>query len=232
MALAEGVRLVEELLQAGLPCKGAVISPTLESTSRGADLVMALRAAGTPLETVTDQEIQSLAATENPQGVVVVFTPARLELSTIEPEPGRPVLLLDGVQDPGNVGTILRTSLAFGAAGVVALPGTADLLNPKTLRASMGASFRLPALHASQADTLEWLQQRGLPLWVAGSGGTAIGEGPERGLLALVLGNEAAGVSPDLFARADRLVTIPIRPEVESLNVAIAAGILLYQVTR
>ena len=144
LALAEGVRLVEEALAAGVPIRGAVVSPALEATRRGEALKGALVAAGVKLETVDDRALGELADTEHPQGVVAVIEPREWFLDDIALEPRSAVLVLDAVQDPGNVGTMLRTALALGAAGVVALPGTADLSNPKVIRGSMGALLPAP----------------------------------------------------------------------------------------
>ncbi|HEU5357482.1 MAG TPA: RNA methyltransferase [Gemmatimonadales bacterium] len=233
LALAEGIRLVEEALAAGVAIKGAAIAPALEGTARGQALKAALTARSVPLEVVTDAELVGLADTEHPQGVVAVASPRVWSLADIHVTPGHPVLVLDGVQDPGNVGTIARTALALGAAGLVALPGTADLLNPKALRGSMGALFRLPAVHAADAECLDWLTAGGVALWVTDANGEDIRRiGPPTAPVALVLGNEGAGIRADLLAAGMRRVSIPIAQEAESLNVAVAAGILLHEVTR
>lgn len=228
LALAEGVRLVEEMLAAGVACKGAAVAPALDATPRGAALHAALRERGVAVESVPDAELAALAATEHPQGVVAVYAPRVWALDDIPAESGHPVVLLDGVQDPGNVGTIARTAHALGAAGLVALPGTADLSNPKVVRGAMGALFRLPHCAADDDAVAGWLQQRGATVWVTAMGGEPVGTAPATEPLALVLGNEGAGVSPAWMARAHATVSIPIRPGAESLNVAVAAGIMLH----
>jgi TrmH family RNA methyltransferase len=227
LALAEGVRLVEEMLAAAAPCKGAVVSPALETTPRGAALLAALEAHGVPLERASDQELTVIAATDHPQGVLAVYQPRDWSLDELAPGPRRPLVVLDGVQDPGNVGTIARTALAFGASGLIALPGTVDLANPKVVRGAAGALFRLPNLHADQVAVLDWLRRSGVPLWATDMHGEPLGAAPESPV-ALVLGNEGAGMQGDLLAAASHRVLIPIRAEAESLNVAIAAGILLH----
>lgn len=235
LALAEGVRLVEEALAAGLPVRGVAISPALEATTRGQALKSALERRGMALEPVSDAELEQLADTEHPQGVVAVIEPRRWTLGDIAAAPGSPVLVLDGVQDPGNVGTILRSALGLGAAGVIALKGTAELTNPKVVRGSMGALFRLPAVAAEGAGYLAWAGERGIETWVTAAGGTPIEPGEARGHpapIGLVLGNEGAGVSPALEAAASRRVAIRLAPGAESLNVAVAAGILLREVAR
>jgi TrmH family RNA methyltransferase len=232
LALAEGVRLVEEALAAGVPLRGAAVSPALEASGRGQALKRALLEGGVRLEELSERDLAALAATEQPQGVVAVIEPRRWALADVASD--RPVLVLDGVQDPGNVGTMLRTALGLGAAGVVALPGTAELTNPKVVRSAMGALFRLPSVAVGVEELLAWARERGAELWVAEADGAPIDEAgaTARGAVLLVVGNEGAGVSPALEAAAARRVAIPLAPGAESLNVGVAAGILLYEVLR
>jgi TrmH family RNA methyltransferase len=231
LALAEGVRLVEEMLAADAPCKGAVIAPALLLTPRGLALPSALVEHGVAITEVSDEELVELAATEHPQGIVAVYAPREWTFDNITAAPNRPIIVLDGVQDPGNVGTIARTALAFGAAGLIALPGTVDLANPKVVRAAMGALFRLPALHCDIAPLITWLGNTDVALWATAVDGETLGGAPPDPI-AIALGNEGAGLSAELLAHAARRVSIPIHPVAESLNVAAAAAILLYQVTR
>jgi len=232
LVLLEGVRLVEEALSAGVGLRGAVVSPALEATPRGAALKAALQPAVARIEELGEREFQALAATEHPQGVIVVAEPPAWTLAQLPVSPTATVLVLDGVQDPGNVGTMVRTSLGLGAAGVIALPGTADLANPKLLRATMGAIFRLPCVAAADAELDDWLARNRVALWVGDSTGAPLAGRGGAGPLAVAVGNEGAGSRPELLARADRRVAIPLAPGAESLNVAVAAGILLWEVTR
>jgi TrmH family RNA methyltransferase len=235
LALAEGIRLVEEALAAGTPVHGAAISPALEGTPRGQALKHALAQQGVRIVEVAPAELDGLADTEHPQGVVAVVEPRVWSLADIPTPTGAVVLVLDAVQDPGNVGTMLRTALGLGAAGVVALKGTAELANPKVLRGSMGAAFRLPAVAAEGGALLAWADERGAEIWVAAADGdpvTGPGTRASRGPVALVVGNEGAGVSPAIAAAARRRIGIPLAPGAESLNVAVAAGILLHEVMR
>jgi TrmH family RNA methyltransferase len=237
LALAEGVRLLEEALGAGITVTGAAIGPALEATERGRALKAALTARGVPLEPVDDREIEKLADTDHPQGIVAVIEPKAWSLKDITQSavrsPQSAVLVLDGIQDPGNLGTILRSALALGAAGVIALPGSADLLNPKVLRGSMGAAFKLPNLHATDADFGEWVASAKATVWTTAMDGADIRNARRpTGPLALLLGNEGAGVRPELALRAATSVTIPIAAGAESLNVAAAAAILLWECSR
>ncbi len=236
LALAEGVRLVEEALVTAITVRGAAVSPALEGTIRGKALKAALLEKGVRVEEVSDRELDDLTDTEHPQGIVAVIQPKQWTLADIRLLPGATTLVLDGVQDPGNVGTMLRTALGLGAAGLVALKGTADLTNPKVIRGGMGASFRLPAVPATPEELVAWARLQRAQVWVADMAGESPGRlpqrTPQRPPILLVVGNEGAGVSPIIDAAADRRIGISLAPGAESLNVAVAAGILLHEVTR
>ena len=236
LALAEGIRLVEEALATAITVRGAAVSPALEATIRGKALKAALLGKGVRVEEVGDQELDELTDTEHPQGIVAVIEPKQWTLADIRLLPGGTILVLDGVQDPGNVGTMLRTAQGLGAAGLVALKGTADLTNPKVIRGGMGASFRLPAVPATPEELVAWARLQRGQIWVADVKGELPGRlpqrTPQRPPILLVVGNEGAGVSPIIDAAADRRIGISLAPGAESLNVAVAAGILLHEVTR
>lgn len=230
LTLAEGVRLVEEAVGASGTIESVVYSPALEKNERGQALLASLTAAGIEVEKVPDAELDRLADTQHPQGIIAVVRAPRWALKDIKVKMG-PVLVLDGVQDPGNTGTILRTALGLGAAGIIALPGTVEVTNPKVLRGSMGAVFRLPWVSLSAEELLSWAMTQKVTLLTAAVDGEPITAMPVKSPVAIVLGNEGAGLSPAL-ARAGTPVSIPIHQGTESLNVAVAAGILLYEVTR
>lgn len=230
LALAEGIRLVEEALAARIAIRHVLASPGLEASPRGQRLQARLTRAGLAVETVSAKQFDTLAATEQPQGVLAVIELPRWTLAQVQVAPRAPALVLDAVQDPGNVGTMIRTASGLGAAGVLALPGTAELGNPKTLRATMGAAFRHPFVSLEEAAFRRWAETGKIKVLLAepGHGFPPSGLGP----LALVVGNEGAGVRASLASWAAGRIGIPLRPGVESLNVAVAAGILLFEVTR
>jgi len=232
LTVAEGVRLVEEALAAGLPLHGVLVSASFGASDRGAALLGDLAGRAVPLEEVPDRLFGELADTETPQGVLAVIEVPSWTLADVHPGPRAPVLVLDAVQDPGNVGTLLRTAFALGAAGAVLLKGSADLTNPKVIRSAMGASFRLPAASAEPAEFVSWCRAADVQVWASAADGAPLTRSvaPER--LALVVGNEGAGVRPELRELAIRQVAIPLARGAESLNVAVAAGVLLYEVTR
>lgn len=229
--LAEGVRVVEELLASPIVPRFAVVSSSIVDTERGVALREALDGR-TELFEVTDGHLRRLAATETPQGVLVVAEEPSAELGSFEPEPRSTLLVLDAVQDPGNFGTLARTAAALGVGAVVTLPGTVDPWNPKSVRAAAGATFRLPVLGADWPMLSRWLRDAGYVVYASDAGGADVA-GLERGeRAALVVGNEGAGVSPEVAAGCDVVVAVPIRGAVESLNVAAATAILLWELTR
>jgi TrmH family RNA methyltransferase len=227
LCLAEGIRLVEEAVAAKVEIKAALVGPTLDSHERGRALKAAL-AARTSLTETTDHQLAKLAATEHPQGVLVVLGWRGWTLDQIVINQDAVVVILDAVQDPGNVGTIARTAWGLGAAGVIALPGTAELSNPKTMRASMGAMFRLPTVSADLESVGPWVAHHHLTVVTTGSRGAPLRKARLPRPMALVLGNEGAGVQTPLGEGPRVEVAVPLAPGVESLNVAVAAGILLY----
>jgi TrmH family RNA methyltransferase len=230
--VAEGVRTVEELLASGLACDGVLVSPSLDATPRGVALREHLRRRDVPVMDVTEAEFSSAADTESPQGVLAVAPVPERSLDGLELRPSDRIVVLDGVQDPGNVGTILRTAAALGAGAVLGLPGTVDLWNAKVVRSAMGALFVRPAVSCTWAELDRFRAAQGIALWGADAGGDPVESAPVRDALparlALAVGNEGSGLSAELRARADRIVSLPIAPDVESLNVAVATGILLY----
>ena len=232
--IVEGIRTSEELLDSSLRVRGALVSPVLDATPRGAELRDRIAAADIPLLELSEADFASAADTEAPQGVLLVAEqPVRslTDLGGQLPADELRLLVLDGVQDPGNVGTILRSAAALGAAAVVALPGTVDLWSAKVVRASMGALFRLSTAGDTAESVLTFLTAERIVLWGADGAGEPVGAlaatAPSR--LALAVGNEGAGLTAAVRARAARLVAVPSSGLVESLNVAVASSILLYE---
>jgi TrmH family RNA methyltransferase len=245
LALVEGVRLVEEALAAGLRLRGALVSPDLERTARGTALRAELKRQAVTVEEVSARALERLADTETPQGIVAVVEPRKWTADELPLTGGGVALVIDGVQDPGNVGTLIRTAHALGAAGTIVLRGTADIVSPKALRAAMGATFRHPVVALDDTAFIAWARKRSVTLWAAAADGTPLhraltdpGRGKTDGVrvgetpIAVIVGNEGAGVRPQLNAVSTKRVAIPLSQGAESLNVAVAAGILLYEVLR
>jgi TrmH family RNA methyltransferase len=227
--VAEGVRSVEELLRSGLKVRGALVAPQLLSAPRGQALRNSLDQAGVEVAEVSEKDFRSAAETDSPQGVIAIGEVPTHSLDTLEIRSRCRLLLLDGVQDPGNVGTILRTAAALGANATLALPGTVDLWNPKVIRSSMGAQFVHAAFHAGVDETLAYLDRNKIELWAAEAGGSTLNSSDVLPRLAIAVGNEGSGLSPEIRAQAKQTISLPIAASVESLNVAVAAGIILYE---
>ncbi len=220
---------MEELLRSSFDVRGVLVAPQLSEAPRGAALLQAVRDAGVELAELPPLEFASAAETESPQGVLALARIPEAALSALAVTARMRVVVLDAVQDPGNVGTIIRTAAALGAAAVVALPGTVDPWNAKVVRSAMGASFHLPVILAGWDELDEFRSAHDVALWGADAAGEPLDRAPAPHRVALVVGNEGSGLSDDARSRVDVTVALPQSPLVESLNVAVATGIILYQ---
>lgn len=229
--IAEGIRVVEELLAAECVRRLTVVSSSLGDTERGRALADRLVGDGV-VRTVTDGELKRLAGTRSPQGVLVVAEMPAVDLFGLEPSPAARVLALDAVQDPGNIGTLARCAAAFGCELLACLPGTVDPWNAKAVRASAGALFRLPVIESDPDELWDWTRRHDFVALGADAAGEPLDRTDRPARAVLVVGNEGAGLSAGVRERCDRLVGVPMRQGVGSLNVAVAAGILLYELTR
>lgn len=237
----EGPHLVEEALRSGIEILAVLASPAGEKHVEALGLAAALAApgAGPPLLRTTDRLFASLAGTETPQGIAALV---RLpEYGFEDLLRGVPlVVVLAGVQDPGNVGSIVRSAEAFGATGLAAAAGSASPLGPKAMRASAGSIFRLPVIVRAQPSVLlAQLKVAGVKLvaTVAQAGlGQAAAKAPcsldLRGAVALLVGSEPHGLPEPLLRSADAAVSIPLAAPVDSLNAAVAASVVLYEAAR
>ena len=227
----EGPHLIEEALRAGLRVTTIFIAQEDER------LLSALRV---PPEIeilrLPAKLLDSALATETPQPIAALVEPPEwtwAHLLGARPKGAELVVVLAGIQDPGNLGTILRSAEAFGAAGVVSLPGTVSAWNPKAVRASAGSVFRVPLLAASERECLEELHEAGLKVLATTVHAAQPAELVDMaGPVALIIGNEGSGVADELAAKADARVTIPCPGPVESLTAAVAASVLLYEAAR
>jgi TrmH family RNA methyltransferase len=226
--LVEGVRAVREALDAGIEVRFAVSSTRLETTDEGRAL--ATRLQRLDLTRMDDEDLPDVSDTEHSQGVLLVGAEPEASLGSIRPK-GR-YLVLDGVQDPGNAGTLVRAAVAFGLDAVICLDGTVDPWIPKTVRASAGMIFRLPIVRASAAEVVERLHGVLVPMLVADvAGDDPYAQSTAEGF-ALIVGNEGVGVRRGLALQADAVIAVRMPGPAESLNVAMAASILLHALTR
>ncbi len=230
------MRTVEELARSTLTIRGILTAPQLDEAPLGAAVAAQVASRGVPVERVDHREFASAAETDSPQGILAVAEVPDRSLGALPDRAKLRLLVLDAVQDPGNVGTIVRTAAALGADATVALPGTVDLWNAKVVRSGMGAHFHHICFPATWDDLDAFRRGRPLEVWAADATGESLSKlspaAPPRVGVAIVVGNEGAGVSPETRVRADRLVAIPIAREIDSLNVAVATGILLNELAR
>lgn len=219
---AEGPKLLAEALRWGGELEAVICAPGVELPGLPSQVRMV---------EVCDSLLASIADTENPQGIVFICKGKSLEFP--EQLGGQRYLVLDGVQDPGNVGTIWRTADAFGADGLILCNGCADPWSPKTVRSTMGALFRLPAYESTLDMAAEKLRQVELPLYA-----TALREDTEdvRSVelekVAVVIGSEGRGVSQQALELCQKTLKIPMRARCESLNAAMAAAVVLWEMAR
>jgi TrmH family RNA methyltransferase len=219
----EGEHLVEEALRSGQALKTVFVSERRELPGYVPASVEVLR--------LSEDVFASVAETRSPQGIAALLVPP---VGSVEKmvEGASLILIAVGLQDPGNLGTLVRSAEAFGATGVLTTPGTVSAWNQKAMRASAGSVFRMPVAVAGAVE-MELLEQQGVRLLAAvKDGASAIGEVDLTGSCALLIGNEGAGLSEDWLRLADARVTIPCPGWVESLNAAVAGSILLYEASR
>jgi RNA methyltransferase, TrmH family len=243
----EGPKLVEEALRSGLEVEALLVS---ESGARDAGPILKAASeseAGIPRPQIlrtTDKLFESVSGTEAPQGVAALFRQPEWGLDDVLHGAGAMrgnsplVVVLTAIQDPGNVGTILRSAEAFGATGAIATRGTADPWSPKALRASAGSALRLPLLRGMAIPVLlAQLRIAGVKIYAASSvrnshGGEVGGRADWREAAAIFVGNEGAGLPAEITHAADAVISVPTADTVESLNAGVAASIVLYEAAR
>src|SRR5580698_5857181 len=227
----EGVKIIEEALRSGQHLESIFFS---ESARPLAEKLLPQINSRTEALLVPNELFKSIVPSETPQGVAALVkirafsSNELLDRSTVGP-----LIVAAGLQDPGNLGTILRSAEAFGAAGIFLTEGTVSPYNSKVLRASAGSFFRLPLLRIPSAELTPLLKRAGIRLLATSShNGTALPKIDWTLPLAIFIGNEGAGLSSDLTSQMDETLMIPQAAHVESLNAGVAASIVLYEATR
>ena len=234
----EGVRILEEAIRSGLRFSAVFFRESAEE--RAGRLLPQI---GAQVETLLlpDKLFDSLLPSESPQGVAALVHLKEFSLDDVfERLQVGPIVILAGLQDPGNLGTILRSSEAFGSAGVILGEGTVSAFNSKVVRGSAGSVFRLPIVHAhGRAGTekleeiSEKLRRKGTRLIATSSHkGKSLEQADLKGAVAIFFGNEGAGLPREVAAKVDEFISIPHTPQVESLNAGVAASIVLYEAAR
>ena len=226
----EGTRLLEEAIRSGLRFRAVFFRQSAEAH---ADRLLPQLAADVETLVLPDPLFAGAVATETPQGVAALVKFKDFELDTMLRAPRPLLVVLAGVQDPGNLGTVVRSAEAFGASGVLLAEDTVSRFNPKAVRASAGSIFRQPMAAVKLAEAAATLRERGLRLLATSSHqGTPAHQADLAGALAIFLGSEGAGLPRETMDRMDEVVAIPHSPRVESLNAGMAASILLYEAAR
>lgn len=236
----EGLRIVEEAIRSGLRFSAVFFRESSQETAK-----RLLPQIGAQVETLLlpDRLFEGVVESESPQGVAALVRPKDFSFDELaERLQLGPIVVLAGLQDPGNLGTIIRSAEAFGSAGVVLGESTVSPYNSKAVRASAGSVFRLPIVHGHgnrQKDAIELgkvceaLRGKKVRLLATSSHkGTPLHQANLKGACAIFLGNEGAGLPRDLMANMDEVLSIPHLPQVESLNAGVAASIVLYEAAR
>jgi TrmH family RNA methyltransferase len=227
----EGFRILDEAIRSGVRLRAVFVS---ESAQDRAARVLPQIGAHVETVLVPDKLFASVVSSDTPQGIAALV---RVKAFTVDEVlgagPSGPLLVVAGIQDPGNLGTILRSAEAFGAKGVLTASGTVSAYNSKVVRASAGSIFRIPLARVELKSALSAMRERGVRLIATSSHkGTPLPEADLSGEVAIFVGNEGAGIEKRLLSEMDELIMIPHSPRVESLNAGIAASIVLYEAAR
>jgi TrmH family RNA methyltransferase len=243
----EGEHLLAEALRSGVRLRTVFVrrDPQTSDTARRDSSLRALDRLPLPatvsIVELTAAVFDSAVETESPQGIAALVEPPRFSLAEAlnEAHAGHNplVVLTAALQDPGNFGTLIRSAEAFGASGVIALPGTVSVWNSKALRASAGSAFRVPVVAEKSSPTFSVLAERNIPVYAAvpasaDPDAVSCSEVDLTGPAAFLIGNEGSGLSAELLDRATARIAIPTPGPVESLNAAVAASVLLYEAAR
>ena len=229
MVAIEGEHLLEEALRSGMVLKTVFLSEQRE--------IPTVVPRGVEVMRLTQEVFGSVVETQSPQGIAALLVPPVFRLDDVMGVGGKTALILvaAGLQDPGNLGTLVRSAEAFGATGVLTTPGTVSAWNQKALRASVGSVFRVPVVSVTASELSE-VKGRGVRLIAAVGGGgfgvTVVQEVDFTGACAVMIGNEGAGLAAEWMEMSDAKVTIPCPGDVESLNAAVAGSLLLYEASR
>ncbi|MHB8881166.1 MAG: TrmH family RNA methyltransferase [Thermodesulfovibrionales bacterium] len=233
--LAEGVHLLEMAVGADADIREIFFTDRFENSPEGAALLALLRSGGKQIRCtgVSGQVLNKLAETETPQGIAALVAARPLSLTHIALGRSPLLVVLDAIQDPGNLGTIIRTSDAAGVDAVIALPGTCDIYMQKTIRSTAGSIFTMPVIESGLGDLAAFLSSHKIRTALASADAAVpVFETDLSAPIALVFGNEARGISDEVRATADMQLKIPMIGGAESLNVASSAAVCIYEAVR
>ena len=188
---------------------------------------------GIPFEEVSPKVFREISDTETPQGILSLVKMKQSTLSEILKRSGSSILLLENLQDPGNLGTLIRTGEGAGVSGIIMSRDTVDIYTPKVIRSTMGSIFRVPFTYTEDlAETVEYLRQQSVHVYAAHLNGTDYTDESYDKISAFLIGNEGNGLTDRIAALADKRIRIPMEGRVESLNAAMAGGLLMYEARR
>lgn len=228
LVLVEGLRSSTEVLAADVEVRFVVRSPRLLVSEAGRTLAAALAEGDFDIHEVEDDDLVELSDTEHPQGVLCVCADPGIDLARLGEGTPSTLLLLDGLQDPGNLGTLVRAARAFGVDAVIVLDGSVDPWNPKAVRAAAGAGFHTRIVRAKWVDVRPWLEGRHIELLAADPVGEDVRSFRPPASWALAVGNEGAGLRADVAWASSSRLAIPMQGGTNSLNAGVAGSILLY----
>jgi TrmH family RNA methyltransferase len=236
LIFVEGLRLAEEAMRSQLKIEAVIVSEELAQKEKATDLITKLAQVSDRLAFVSEKLLESISYTKTPQGIVLLASRPETKKPHFEASQHESALIvvMHRINNPINVGAILRTAEAAGATGAVATQTTSDPFSPKSLRGAMGSAFRLPVwLGPTYQEALSWCGERGIKTICADVHASSVyNQVGWQGPSALILGPESEGLSSAEIAEANEAVRIPMQGLAESLNVAVAAGILLYEAAR
>ena len=228
--IIEGIKIIEEAIDHSYPIKNIIYTDKLMDTKGGPEFYQTIRDRE-ELIYVGDNIFKEISDTENPQGVLAIAKFQFEDLDKLKDKENPALIFLDRLQDPGNMGTIIRTADAFNFDGLIITDGSVDPYNPKVVRATMGSIFRLPIYYIE--DSLRGLnklkENRLRIISTSLEGSLPIYDIDYSGGFVLVIGNESTGVSDEIFSLSDRLIRIPMPGKAESLNAGVAASIIMYE---
>lgn len=231
--IVEGIKMIEEIIDRNYPVKNIVYTDSLLENKEGYGLFSKIQMVEN-LVYVPKNIFKEISDTENPQGILGVVDIRINDIDKLKNEKSNFLLYLDKVQDPGNMGTIIRTADAFNVDGIVLRDGCVDPYNPKVVRATMGSIFRVPLyFEADGIKDIKKLKDSGMDIYASSLiGSTDIYKVDYNNDLIVVIGNESNGVSDEIYELCDKLIKIPMVGGAESLNAGVAASIIMYEVMR
>lgn len=235
LIFVEGERLCEECVQSGLELVACFHAPP--PGPRALEVISEARRRECPIFEVAEAALDAVSDTVSSQGIIMLAKRPRSGIEQVlaaGANQAGPLVCLDAVQDPGNFGTIVRTAEAAGASGVIALRGSVDAFAPKTLRSTMGSAFRLPLADGAEPDAVvAACRHAGIATVATAADAPVVYDDYDwRRPALIVFGNEAGGIRPELMAQCDVAVSIPIRPPVNSINVAASVAVILFEAAR